>query len=800
MSAAKNGKRRSWAKRLLVALFLFFTVPIALAAIARTEPVREYARQEAERAIRAELGLSAVIGDVNIDTKSWAIVASGITLDHPEHGRLVEAKVLRIRPSWWALLRGKVDLHTITIDKATLWLVIRDGKLINGPNTKPSSSGGQSVDLPFNKLFVKRSRLVVDAAPDAHGELSAIEVFLDSTEREVLGITLSSPSGWVKHRTGKDVLKKLVAHARLTDENVQLDLLRVATPELSVALRDSAAEFPLGSSYRGNFDVRVHLPQLLQWPLPVTLPHLEGDVRVAGNVTGDKDSGIRGSAQLSLRRVVLDQYGFGDDVEMAVTLDKKLIKFDGNAALIRNGGSVDLSGSLSLDKSLPLRVKAHVNEVEFCKLMEQLGVSPNAIVDWKLAGAFELNGTLDPLSLEGPLRMPTRDFRVLRDAWHVSPARNVIAVQSASLVGSVSVKPKGITLQDIDATLHNSKLHVHEVLLGFDNQLRIRANAELLDLQDVTPLVDFELAGKGGFDLTVDGTFTEPRVSGNMHFDDFAFASYPFGNVASDFHLEKDVQAVRFPHLVAQKRDSRYSADDFLLDFSDHKLAIEAKLHLERMALADFYHIFHYEDDERYESYQGVVNGDAQVSYTLGFPQDSPHGTMLATMDLNVNEAVLSGFHFQGGHFNGSWSWFDHTQGYRGGELDVERFSLRKGTGTINVSGKMVAGGKLDMVVAADKIAIRDTEGLSERMPQLTGSYAITGTVKGEASTPLAELDVMGTGLSYAGNLLGDARTYVRLTSKEDPWVKEALAWKESAPPEGASCGHAREGLARSSW
>ncbi len=772
---------------------------MALAAFARTPAMREYARQEAERAIRAELGLSAVIRDVDVEPSSFAIVASGITLDHPQYGRLVEAKVLRIRPSWAALFRGKLDLHTITIDKATVWLLIRNGKLLNGPKTKPSAGGGLSVDLPFDKLYVKRSRLVVDAAPDAQGELSHIEVFLDSTQREVLGITLSSPSGYVKHRKGRDELRKLVARARITDENVQIDLFKVASPELTVTVRDTNLELPIGSSYHGSFDVRFHLQQLHRWPLPVELPNIEGDLRAHGTITGDTE-GPRGEAHVSLHRAVLDQYGFGEDVELSLSLDKKLIRFDGNAALIRDGGSVDLSGSLSLGKGLPLDVKAHVNDVEFGKLMEQLGISPNAIVDWKLAGGLELRGTLDPLDVAGPLRMPTRDFKITRDAWHVVPAHNVIAVASANLNGNVSIKPKGITLSDIDVGMRNSRLHVHEVLLGFDNSLRVRATGDLLDLQDVTPLVDFPLAGKGGFEVLVEGSFSQPSVSGHMHFDDFAFATFPFGNVESDFALERNLEAVRFPRLSIQKRDSHFVANDFVLDFNDSKLAIEAKLQVDRLEMQDFYHVFHYEDDERYTGYQGVVSGEAQLRYTLGFPHDSPHGTMVATMDLAIAQAELSGFRFAGGHFTGSWNWLDHTLGYRGGELDIERFSLHKGRGTVNVSGKMVQGGTLDLVAVADKIAIADTEGLSERAPDLSGNYSITGTIKGPAPTPLAELDVIATGLSYAGSPLGDARSYVRLTSKSDPYVKAALDWKEGVAPDEISCAHAREGLARGSW
>ncbi len=797
--AAKKPHRSLW-QRALFALFVLVAIPMALAAALRTPAVREYVRQQAERAIRSELGLSAVISDVDLEPASMAIVARGITLDHPEHGRLVEAKLLRIRPSWWALLRGQIDLHSITIDKATVWLVVRDGKLINGPKTKPSQAGGQSVDLPFDKLWVKHSRLVVDALPDASGELSSINIYLDSTQRDVLGLTLSAPKGFVQHRAGRDVVKAIEVRAKLTDENVQVELLRLATPQVAVTLRHASCELPVGNTYNGELDLHAQLPQLQRWPLPFKLPHVEGDLRVHVSARSD-DTGLRGDAKIALHRVLLEQYGFGEDVELALTLDKKVIRFDGNAEVIRGGGSVDLSGSIGLDGRLPFALKARVNDVDFSKLMEQLGVSPDAIVGWNLGGGFELRGTLDPLDLSGPLRMPTRDFRVMRGAWHDTPTpRNIIGVASANLVGSVAVKPRGIFLQNIEVAMRNSHLHVHEVLLGFDNELRVSADTDDLDLVDVTPLVDFSLAGKGGFELHVDGKFNEPAVGGKMHFAQFAFHSYPFGDLESDFHLEKEAQAVRFPHLVAKKGESRYHADDFVLDFSDHRLAIDAALHCDKFALQDFYDLFHYQEDDRYTAYQGVVTGDAQIRYTMDFPGDSPRGTMKVDMDLGIAEAELSGFRFPSGHFTGSWNWLDHAQGYRGGELTVERFALHKGKGTVSLSGKMALGGDLSMVAVGDKIAVRDTEGLSERIPELSGNYSITGTIRGTAAVPRAELELAGTGLAYAHEPLGDARAYMRLTDKEDPWVKEALSWKADAPPDNAACAHAREGLARGSW
>jgi hypothetical protein len=98
-----------------------------------------------------------------------------------------------------------------------------------------------------------------------------------------------------------------------------------------------------------------------------------------------------------------------------------------------------------------------------------------------------------------------------------------------------------------------------------------------------------------------------------------------------------------------------------------------------------------------------------------------------------------------------------------------------------------------------DKIAIRETEGLSDRLAGLSGSFAVTARIKGEAALPRADIDLVGTGLSWQSEQLGDARAYVRLTDKSDPWVAQASDW-QGGPPAGADCGHARLGFARGQW
>ena len=299
MSDGRKKKRMSLRRRLLHLAFAILVLPIALAALARTPFAREYARQQAVKAIQSELGLSGVIEDIDIETRTLTFVASQINLDHPQHGRFVEAKQLRIRPSWWALLRGKIDLHNITIIGASVWLELRDGKLINGPVVKASPSAGPiSVDLPFNKLWIKQSSLFVRAEPQGWAELRDINIFLDSTRSDKLGAELHAPRGKVHHKLGDDQIEDLQLNARLTNQNVEVELLHVRVSDVSLALRRARVQLPaagaLPTDYQGEVELGIDLGQLARWPLPVTLPPLSGKLGVLAQLHNNEAEGLDG--------------------------------------------------------------------------------------------------------------------------------------------------------------------------------------------------------------------------------------------------------------------------------------------------------------------------------------------------------------------------------------------------------------------------------------------------------------------------------------------------------------------------
>ena len=118
----------------------------------------------------------------------------------------------------------------------------------------------------------------------------------------------------------------------------------------------------------------------------------------------------------------------------------------------------------------------------------------------------------------------------------------------------------------------------------------------------------------------------------------------------------------------------------------------------------DFYRIFHWDGDERYEPYQGVGQGQGRIEYTLGYPGDSQNGTMVLDIDLAITEAELDGYRVQRRQLRRAFQVARpraRLQGRRARR--IERFGLRKGAGTVNLSGRIERNGVLDLVLLGDR-------------------------------------------------------------------------------------------------
>ncbi|MFK7986146.1 MAG: translocation/assembly module TamB domain-containing protein [Sandaracinaceae bacterium] len=778
-------------------------IPASSALIVRSPSSRHRLHQLATDAIRDELGLRATIGRVQLQLVPLSLVGQDITLDDPIYGQIAEADVLRIEPSWRALLRGGLDIDAITIERATLRLVIRNGQVRNLPRAEGGGGGGPP-DLPFDALHVLDSTLTIDAEPHASGQIRDVDLHLTDLEGGIR-VETRAGGGWVRHAGGRETLTELDGQVEVYEDSLRIPRLTLETPDLRVAVRDGSAAMPFEDhGYAGHVELRYDLAHLERLPLPegTTLPPIVGVLELDLELASDGETqSADGTVDLEGGRI--EQFGLGQRAHLLVHADRSRVDIlEGSVAEnMHDGGLVHITGNIGLDpaEGFPLDVRARVEDLSFARLMSDLDVTDNGIVEWMFDGTLDLRGTLDPIRLEGPVRLRTHDFRVTKDPYHAPRIRRVIGVDRADFTGRWSIRDDAVRFHNLVGELAHSRLH-GDVLLGYDNRLAVRAVLDTVDLQDVSPLDRWPVAGTGTATIDISNTFQDPLVVGHVEMADFVFDTFRLGNLTSDALLDPDGMGVHFAMVQAEKNDSRYRAENLYLDFHDDRFAMSGALHLDGMQLADFYEVFGFEEDERFAPYQGLARGTAQLRYTNGFPHDSESGTLDVDMELGLDWTELDGYRFEDGRFAGHWRWLDWDRGAAGGELAVRYLSLHKGEGTVALDGTMALGGVLDMDVVADRVALSQLEGIGDRFAGIDGVASVIGRVGGTFDVMHADFDLGVTNVTYDGQPLGDGRFFVRLTDRDDPYVLAARDWTGERVPEDEPCARARHGLATASW
>ena len=777
-------------------LGVILALPIALFGIAKTEFARKRAARLATELIHTELGMNATLGDVNLLAFPPTIVAQNISLDHPVHGHLVDARTLRIRPSIFALLQGAVDLEEIEIEKPNVRLVMRDGVLLNIPTLKKSSGG--KTKLPFSDLAITDAAVDFDADSLVHATIADADIDVSVEDGDTLEVRTVIANGNVNYKGHDEPIHKLDARARIAPNLVQIHEFHLDTEVADLGLRRVRIPLPFDNRVEGHVDVRADLAKAALLPHGLELPKLLGEIEAHADVQFH-DPHFSGRGHLSIRDGLVKKFGTGDGEFDVAFSDQQIEITKGHIAIIQGGGTIDVTGKLGLGEALPVDADVKIHGLEFAKLMDQLGVSKNAIENWNIDAEAKLTGTCNPMRLEGPITMDTRDFLVWQEAWHASDKHRVMGVTHADIEGTVAVRADGLRFSHMHAELPNSRFNA-DVLIGFSNELEIRAHSDYVDLADITPLGQFSIGGIGSFDGFAEGTMSDPRVHGHMNIRDFAFDGKKFGDVDSEWHLEKDGVAVRFPMIEARKNLSRYRVENFFMDLSNSRVDLSGTVHADDMWLSDFYSIVNLDGDERFEAFAARMNGPAPFHFTHGFPGDSGTGTLDVDLDFNVPQAVIDGFAFKDGYLNANWLWKNIDRGSDGGIFTVRQAELHKGGGTVTAQGIMRMGGLLDFNTVADGLPLHEFEGLGERMPLLGGEVSVMGHIGGTLPDPRMDLDVQMAGLSWNGANLGDGRAYVRHTDRNDPWVRSALSWNRINPPENEPCAHARAGFARGTW
>ncbi len=795
MAEAKVRKTPKW--RVLLACV---AVAGALSAgVFEAAAVRAHLRRELAEAVRAELGLEATLGGLSFRLP-FRLVATSIRLNHPKHGLLVSARELLVVPSFWSLLRGELKLKRLLIEGARVRLRVEGDQIVNLPTLpKAAPEREQTLHIPLQELVIHHAELEVDARPRFQAQLSAVNIVARVADQTRMNLQLSAGKGQLVHARGVERIDRALLVGRYRPDRVEVDRLRFESSVVSLTLGAASFELPLARArYRTAVKLGVDLGRFARLPHELALPPVDGRIELNGALEGGGQR-FHFRGELHGEKPWLDGFGFGL-LDLKLNASEREIELlpGSRGRVIDDGGLVLLEGKLGLRGDMPIDVRAEVKHLVFQKLMAQLEVTQDCVVDWHLRGGFKLKGTVRPLAISGPIWADHLSFRALTGAYHDPRSREVIGTAPGHVSGRVAVRPDALRFENLHGKLPHTDMNV-TVHLGFDGVLGVTAKSDNLDLRDATGLMRQPIAGHGAYTLDVGGTYPKPTLTGTLALRDFVFWNRPIGDITTRAVMEKGGAAVRFLASEVRKNASRYAVDDLLLDFSQEFL-LEAKARFDKLALADFYDSVGARGDPDFEPYQGTVRGPATARYTLGFPGDGPDGTLLVDGDLEVLEARVYGVGFGGGHVDASWIWRDVEAGTRGGRLELRELHLTKGRGALWARGLVNQGGALRLTLQGEALRARDLDILRERGVPLEGELNLVGTARGTLDVPELALELDLIGMQLGGRLLGDGNAELRITHREDPWVQRALTFDPAKPPPGEPCPRARAALARATW
>jgi translocation and assembly module TamB len=824
----QSRRKRRWdvgrlVARLLCAGFaLVGVLPLVAGLLISSEPVLSWAAVQTARILHSELGLRATY---RVEVTLWPLHVSmhDVLVPASDGGPpALRARRVAVRPRIFSLLAGRLDAGDIEIDELRGRLVIRDGKLRNLDYRLPER-GGDAAEMtrpPFSSLTVTDAVVELDvqglrvragpfdldvfagwgpsfelalrvAAATLDGARSPAKPEADNQPTVGDRNDAVSPAG--PAAVDEDVVCALDLRARYEPKTLllrrlsllgaaDLDPRRGTRPvcqqlesrpgelENEVALRVSQLRIeqreghpPLASGHvvaRAPVALSSRLGSIEGWQGWVGLV---ADVRYDGRTRLPQVYGKLRGANLRL----LD-YRLGEKLQTEFEVVDDRLRLPQLQVKVADGTVV--ATNLTLDpfaRGAALDVeRVQCNDVEFPGLMRDIDVTDHTVVAWDIRSATvtKFAGTLHPLRLDGDLRAETHDFEVFDRSVHDPARRHVIGVNAALVHSRIGVTPDAFEFYDANVRFGHTALFAPLVSIGFANDIRVEVDKSQLDLSDVSPLVDIPWDGQSELKVTMAGQTGDPLLTAELAIRDFVFAGFPVG----DIHTKNaQFRPLKLDLVDVQGRKGRtaFAVPTARLDFDTAaSVLVEAELSSETLDVRDFFSVFHFDEDPRFEQITGSTAVQAHVRYALGGPQDRCTGGYVQVQgDLSVHSVELFEERFDGGHARFDFRWFDRDASYLGIALDVPSITLKKGTGTVLGSLSMRQGAALSGHFVATGVPVAEIQSLGTLGQLLDARAGAVAEVSGSVDELRVDAHVNVSPTRIGGMTLGSSELAVTL-------------------------------------
>jgi translocation and assembly module TamB len=763
--------------RAVCAVFaLLGALPVLTGFVLSSNAVESWAAREASRVLKEQLGLTASYR-VELKLLPLRLTVNELVVPASDGGApALEVARISVTPRIFSLLSGRLDAGDLEVDEPKARLVIRDGKIQNLsyhlPDL-PKSKHGPSKQAPFGSLSIGDGRfsLDIDGVHVDTGDVDldvfaeqgpTFEVALRSSgtrvwrERVVRGVP-PPPAGTMA--SDEDVLCRLELRLRYEPGDI---LVRRLSALGTADLDAKSGTFPACDVNREDAPGRVllRLSQLrvglrsgelplidghvvLRAPLPIVNRFVRmlpwgGAVSFAGDVRYDgrhKMPDLHG--KLTGSGITLGKYQLAKKLDVDADVSGDMINIPRYEMTFADGDVVLKNGHIEpfAPGGVMRAERVDSKGMQFEGLMRDLGVTADTLIKWDLndVRVTKIAGTIKPLKIDADIYADTRNFEVFNHSFRDPARKHMVGVKSALVRGHLGVRPGSFDIYDTRTDFGQSSLGVRMVSIGFDDKVVLSVlKGSRLDLADVSPIVDIPISGKAEVDAEMTGVAPDVALTGNLKVGDFQFGGFPFGDISS--------AKVRFKPLVldladvqVKKGKSDYTVSSARLNFDGPAtLVTDAQVKSPNFDLRDFFNMWHFDTDPRFDDIRGETALDTTVHYVLGGAEDRCGGGNLRVAGSSRLTALdLFDERYDSGDAEFDFRWSDRDATYQGVDLDVPSLTLRKGSGTLIGSLGMRQGGKVYGHFVGSAVPLSHLDALPAVLRSADGQLSAVAEVSG---------------------------------------------------------------------
>lgn len=752
-------------------------VPVGLAAFLTSAPAERWAAEQTSLVLKQELGLAATF-DVKVRLLPLRLAIENLRVPASDGGSpFLTAKSASITPRLFSLLAGKLDVGEIEIDQPDARIVLRDGKLQNLayrlPETKTKTK--RPNETPIGSLSIGEGRFRIDV-DGVQLETEAIDLDVFAEPGGAFEVTLRAGATKLDRRHApllkvpdpslppvveEDMLCRLDLRLHYDPGNVlvrRLSLLGYADLDPAPGTRPSCeleSEDKPGAVLARLSHVRIVTaegrPPLIDGhvvaraPVPlvnrfVRATPLSGFVSFAGDARWD------GAHKLPAVQGKIAGGGIKiGEVALAEKLDLDLSLQDDELRIPRYymrfaDGDVHLTNAhiRPFAEGVPLSVeRVDGKGMLFHSMMRDLDVSPEPWVRWNLTSTkvTKIAGTLSPVKVDAELVAETHDFELFDKGFRQPTRQHMIGIKSPVIIHArLGVRPKAFEIYDAKTEFGRSAMLAKLVSIAFANgDVTLDVDTlTTLELADITPLVTIPISGHAKTDVKMTMNDGYPTLLGNVKIDDFVIGGFPVGDIESAKAKFK-LLYLELTDVIAKKGSSVLRAPSARLDFDTRaSLLVNVQAKSDAFDLRDFFEMWHFDEDPRFDDVKGKVGLDAQVRYVFGGPEDKCGGGILQSKGrVKVLDLDVFGERYDGGDSEYALNWFDRDATIQGVELDVPSITLRKGPGLILGSFGLRRGARVSGSVNGTDVPLAKLDSLPTLLKAADGRVTASGELSG---------------------------------------------------------------------